>query len=38
VIGYTMEDFTAGRVRHDVILDDVDNRPLRQALTPRAPG
>jgi len=37
VIDYTAEDFTAGRVRYDVILDNVGNRPLRrlrQALAP----
>jgi NADPH:quinone reductase-like Zn-dependent oxidoreductase len=37
VIDYTTEDFTAGRVRYDVILDNVGNRPLsqlRRALTP----
>ena len=37
VIDYTTADFTAGRVRYDVILDNVGNRPLsqlRRALTP----
>ena len=37
VIDYTTEDFTDGRVRYDVILDNVGNRPLnrlRRALTP----
>ena len=37
VIDYKTEDFTAGRVRYDVILDNVGNRPLRrlrQALAP----
>jgi NADPH:quinone reductase-like Zn-dependent oxidoreductase len=37
VVDYTAEDFTAGRARYDVILDNVGNRPLgrlRQALTP----
>ncbi|GAA2649761.1 NAD(P)-dependent alcohol dehydrogenase [Streptomyces vastus] len=37
VVDYTREDFTDGRVRYDVILDNVGNRPLsrlRQALTP----
>jgi NADPH:quinone reductase-like Zn-dependent oxidoreductase len=37
VVDYTREDFTAGRVRYDVILDNVGNRPLRRlrrALTP----
>jgi NADPH:quinone reductase-like Zn-dependent oxidoreductase len=37
VVDYTKEDFTDGRVRHDVILDNVGNRPLRRllrALTP----
>lgn len=37
VVDYTQEDFTDGRVRYDVILDNVGNRPLRrlrQALTP----
>ena len=37
VIDYTTENFTAGRVRYGVILDNVGNRPLsqlRRALTP----
>ena len=37
VIDYTTEDFTGGRARYDVILDNVGNRPLsrlRRALTP----
>jgi len=37
VIDYTAEDFTAGRVKYDVILDNVGNLPLgrvRRALTP----
>jgi NADPH:quinone reductase-like Zn-dependent oxidoreductase len=37
VVDYTAEDFTDGRVRYDVILDNVGNRPLRRlrrALTP----
>jgi len=37
VIDYTTEDFTTGRVRYDVILDNVGNQPLRrlrQALAP----
>ncbi|MEU2281558.1 NAD(P)-dependent alcohol dehydrogenase [Streptomyces sp. NPDC013178] len=37
VIDYAREDFTDGRVRYDVILDNVGNRPLRRlrgALTP----
>jgi NADPH:quinone reductase-like Zn-dependent oxidoreductase len=37
VVDYTTEDFTDGRARYDVILDNVGNRPLsrlRQALTP----
>jgi NADPH:quinone reductase-like Zn-dependent oxidoreductase len=36
-IDYAAEDFTDGRVRYDVLLDNVGNRPLgrlRQALTP----
>ncbi|MBC7272570.1 MAG: NAD(P)-dependent alcohol dehydrogenase, partial [Streptomyces sp.] len=36
VIDYTREDFTEGRVRYDVILDNVGNYPparLRRALT-----
>src|SRR5262249_22243431 len=36
VIDYTAEDFTAGRVQYDVILDNVGNLPLsrvRRALT-----
>ena len=38
VIDYTMEDFTAGPTRYDVILDNVSNLPLarlRGALTPK---
>jgi NADPH:quinone reductase-like Zn-dependent oxidoreductase len=38
VIDYTMEDFTAGPTRYDVILDNVSNLPLarlRRALTPK---
>jgi NADPH:quinone reductase-like Zn-dependent oxidoreductase len=37
VVDYTTEDFTDGRTRYDVILDNVGNRPLsrlRRALTP----
>jgi NADPH:quinone reductase-like Zn-dependent oxidoreductase len=37
VVDYTTENFTDGRVRYDVILDNVGNRPLRRlsrALTP----
>ena len=37
VIDYTQEDFTDGRVRYDVIQDNVGNQPLRRlrrALTP----
>ncbi|MGC0375975.1 NAD(P)-dependent alcohol dehydrogenase [Streptomyces sp. SAI-229] len=37
VIDYTREDFTDGRARYDVILDNVGNHPLgrlRRALTP----
>ena len=37
VVDYTTDDFTDGRARYDVILDNVGNRPLgrlRQALTP----
>jgi NADPH:quinone reductase-like Zn-dependent oxidoreductase len=37
VVDYTREDFTDGRARYDVILDNVCNRPLRRlrrALTP----
>ncbi|CAM5522606.1 NAD(P)-dependent alcohol dehydrogenase [Streptomyces aurantiogriseus] len=37
VVDYTREDFTDGRVRYDLILDNVGNRPLsrlRRALTP----
>jgi NADPH:quinone reductase-like Zn-dependent oxidoreductase len=36
-IDYAVEDFTDGRVRYDVILDNVGNHPLgrvRRALTP----
>ncbi|WP_433177137.1 NAD(P)-dependent alcohol dehydrogenase [Actinoallomurus sp. CA-150999] len=38
VIDYTTEDFADGRLRYDVILDNVGNRPLnrlRAALTPK---
>jgi NADPH:quinone reductase-like Zn-dependent oxidoreductase len=38
VVDYTREDFPDGRVRYDVILDNVGNQPLgrlRRALTPR---
>ena len=38
VIDYTREDFTGGRTRHDVILDNVGGLPLsrlRGALTPK---
>jgi NADPH:quinone reductase-like Zn-dependent oxidoreductase len=37
VVDYTTEDFTDGRTRYDVILDNICNRPLRRlrrALTP----
>src|SRR4249920_2510814 len=37
VVDYTVEDFTDGRTRYDVILDNICNRPLRRlrrALTP----
>ncbi|RKN03571.1 NAD(P)-dependent alcohol dehydrogenase [Streptomyces radicis] len=37
VVDHATEDFTDGRVRHDVILDNVGNRPLRRlrrVLTP----
>lgn len=37
VVDYTREDFTDARVRYDVILDNVGNRPLsrlRRVLTP----
>jgi NADPH:quinone reductase-like Zn-dependent oxidoreductase len=37
VVDYTTEDFTDGRTRYDLILDNVCNRPLarlRRALTP----
>ena len=37
VVDYTKEDFTDGRVRYDVIQDNVGNQPLtrlRRALTP----
>ncbi|MER6954272.1 NAD(P)-dependent alcohol dehydrogenase [Streptomyces sp. NPDC000618] len=37
VVDYAQEDFTDGRVRYDVILDNVGNRPLswlRRALAP----
>ena len=38
VVDYTTEDFTSGRVRYDVILDNVSSLPLtrlRAALTPK---
>jgi NADPH:quinone reductase-like Zn-dependent oxidoreductase len=38
VIDYTTDDFTAGRIRYDVILDNVSSLPLawlRRALTPK---
>lgn len=38
VIDYTRDDFTDGARRYDLILDNVENRPLsavRRALTPR---
>ncbi len=38
VIDYTTEDFTDGRIRYDVILDNVSSLPLkrlRRALTPK---
>jgi NADPH:quinone reductase-like Zn-dependent oxidoreductase len=38
VIDYTRADFTTGTDRYDLILDNVENRPLsavRHALTPR---
>jgi NADPH:quinone reductase-like Zn-dependent oxidoreductase len=41
VVDYTTQDFTDGRVRYDVILDNVGNRPLsrlRRALTPGGPS
>lgn len=37
VVDYTREDFTAGADRYDLILDNIENRPLsavRRALTP----
>jgi NADPH:quinone reductase-like Zn-dependent oxidoreductase len=37
VVDHTREDFTGGRVRYDVVLDNVGNHPLRRlrhALTP----
>ncbi|GAA3836881.1 NAD(P)-dependent alcohol dehydrogenase [Streptomyces coacervatus] len=37
IVDYAREDFTDGRMRYDVILDNVGNRPLsrlRRALTP----
>jgi NADPH:quinone reductase-like Zn-dependent oxidoreductase len=38
VIDYTTQDFTSGTDRYDVILDNIENRPLsavRRALAPR---
>jgi NADPH:quinone reductase-like Zn-dependent oxidoreductase len=38
VVDYTTEDFTGGRTRYDVILDNVSSLPLsrlRGALTPK---
>ena len=37
VIDYTREDFTDGRTRYDVILDNVGNRPLLQLRRPLTP-
>jgi NADPH:quinone reductase-like Zn-dependent oxidoreductase len=37
VIDYAREDFTEGRVRYDVILDNVGNRPLRRLRRALAP-
>jgi NADPH:quinone reductase-like Zn-dependent oxidoreductase len=37
VVDYTHEDFTAGEDRYDLVLDNIENRPLsavRRALTP----
>ncbi len=38
VIDYTTEDFTDGRARYDVILDNVGNRPLQPAAPGTDPG
>jgi NADPH:quinone reductase-like Zn-dependent oxidoreductase len=38
VIDYTTEDFTGGRARYDVILDNVGNRPLRRLRRALAPA
>ena len=37
VVDYTREDFTGGRVRHDVILDNVSSLPLSRLRTALAP-
>jgi NADPH:quinone reductase-like Zn-dependent oxidoreductase len=37
VVDYTTADFTTGRVRYDVILDNVGNRPLSQLRRALAP-
>jgi NADPH:quinone reductase-like Zn-dependent oxidoreductase len=38
VVDYTTEDFTDGRARYDVILDNVGNRPLSQLRRALAPA
>src|SRR5437016_279087 len=38
VVDYTTEDFTDGRVRYDVILDNVGNRPLSRLRCALAPA
>lgn len=38
VIDYTKENFTAGEQRYDVIIDNVGNHPLREAVRALKPG
>jgi NADPH:quinone reductase-like Zn-dependent oxidoreductase len=38
VVDYTTQDFTDGRTRYDVILDNVGNRPLRRVRRALTPG
>jgi NADPH:quinone reductase-like Zn-dependent oxidoreductase len=38
VVDYTKEDFTEGRQRYDVVLDNVGNRPLSACVRVLVPG
>lgn len=38
VVDYTREDFTAGADRYDVILDNIENRPLSEVRRALKPG